>query len=56
MNELKVGDVVYLKSYKMLYMTVVWAGNNEIQCAYFNGNTQTFEKVKFPINAVIKVG
>ncbi len=56
MYELKVGDVVYLKSYKMLYMTVTWVGDNEIQCMYFNGTTQIFEKVKFPKNAVTKVG
>lgn len=56
MNELKIGDIVYLKSYKLLAMTVIWVNVDEVQCAYFNGTTQTFEKVKFPINAVVKVG
>lgn len=55
MNELKIGDVVYLDSEDRVDMTVVWVDDFEVTCAYFNGQTHIFEQVKFPINAVTKV-
>lgn len=55
MNELKIGDVVYLNSEDRVVMTVVWVDEDEVTCAYFNGQTHTFVQVKFPINAVTKV-
>ncbi len=58
MNELKIGDVVYLNSEDRIEMTVVWIDDYKVfaKCAYFNGQTHTFEKVEFPINALTKVG
>ena len=57
MNELKVGDIVYLKSEDRIEMTVIWIDEYETAtCAYFNSQTQTFERIQFPINALTKVG
>lgn len=36
MNQLNVGDVVYLNSEDDVKMTVVAVDDTEIQCAYFN--------------------
>ncbi|MDE6535252.1 MAG: YodC family protein [Muribaculaceae bacterium] len=57
MDELKIGDIVYLKSEDRIEMTVVWIDDYKTyaNCAYFNSHTHTFEKVEFPINALSKV-
>ena len=42
MNQLKVGDVVYLNSENGVKMTVTSVENGEIQCIYFNSSEQKF--------------
>ena len=57
MNELKVGDIVYLNSDDRIEMTVVWIDEYKTAtCAHFNSLTHIFERVQFPINALTKVG
>lgn len=59
MNELKVGDVVYLNSESRIYITVTYIDRNDaaLQGVYFNGDSKKFEYTpKLPIAAVTKVG
>lgn len=56
MNSFNIGDIVYLNSEDKVEMTVIWIDEYKtVTCAYFNSLTHTFEKVKFPINALSKV-
>lgn len=59
MNELKVGDVVYLNSESRIYITVTYINmsDNALQGVYFNGDSKKFEYTpKLPLAAVTKVG
>ncbi len=57
MNGFNIGDIVYLNSEDKVEMTVIWIDEYQTAtCAYFNSLTHTFEKVKFPIDALSKVG
>lgn len=42
MNQLKVGDVVYLNSEKDVPMTITSISDGEIQCIYFSKTEQKF--------------
>lgn len=55
MNELKVGDVVYLNSENRVKMTVSYVGDGEIECIYYNPTTHKFETtIMMPIGVVTK--
>ena len=57
MKEFKIGDIVYLNSEDKIEMTIVWIDEYKTAtCAYFNSLTHTFERVKFPISSLTKVG
>lgn len=57
MNEFRIGDIVYLNSEDKIEMTIVWIDEYKTAtCAYFNSLTHTFERVKFPISSLTKVG
>lgn len=56
MNDLKVGDVVYLNSDKEIPMTVASISDGEIQCIYFNQAEQKFvQTMAMPEDAVTPV-
>lgn len=58
MNELKIGDIVYLNSEKDVTMTVTYINTreNKVQCVYYNTSTQEFKYCPaIPIEAVTKV-
>lgn len=56
MNELKVGDVVYLKSGDSLQMIVSEITGNEIECIYFHPDEKKIvQTTKMPKEAVVKV-
>ena len=53
MNQLKVGDVVYLNSEDDVKMTIVAVDDTEIQCVYFNKvETKFVLTMALPIEAV----
>ena len=55
MNELKVGDVVYLNSENRVKMTVSYVSNGQIECIYYNPTTHKFETtITMPIGVVTK--
>ncbi len=55
MNELKVGDVVYLNSENRIKMTVSYIGDGMIECIYYNPSVNKFEAtMTVPINVVSK--
>lgn len=57
MNELKVGDVVYLNSEDRMQITVSFIENGYFQGVYFNADSKKFEYTpKLPIATVTKVG
>lgn len=58
MNELKVGDVVYLNSEPRINITITYInkGDNAFQGVYFNIDSKKFEYTpKLPIATVTKV-
>lgn len=56
MNEIKIGDVVYLNSAQLMTMTVVSISNGCLNGVYFNSDTKEFKITpKLPIAAVTKV-
>ena len=57
MNELKVGDIVYLNSEPRVYITVTYIDSrgNEMQGVYFNPDSKKFEFTPtLPIATVTK--
>lgn len=55
MNDIKIGDVVYLNSENRVKMTVSYVGNGQIECIYYNPSTHTFETtITMPIGVVTK--
>ena len=56
MNQLKVGDVVYLNSEKNVPMTVASVDNGEIQCIYFSKTEQKFvQTMAIPEEALVLI-
>lgn len=57
MNEIKIGDVVYLNSAQLITMTVISITNDgHLFGVYFNSDTKEFKTTpKLPIAAVTKV-
>lgn len=59
MNELKVGDVVYLNSESRICITITYINKSDgaLQGVYFNTDSKKFEYTpKLPLAAVTKVG
>ena len=57
MNELKIGDVVYLNSEDRIKITVSYLKNGYLQGVYFNIDSKKFEHTPdLPIATVTKVG
>lgn len=59
MNELKVGDVVYLNSESSIYITITYIDKSDdtLQGVYFNIDSKKFEYTpELPLAAVTKVG
>jgi uncharacterized protein YodC (DUF2158 family) len=54
-NELKVGDVVFLKSAEDIKMTITYLNEQKAQCHYLNRLTQTFSHVEFHVECLVKV-
>lgn len=57
MNELRIGDVVYLNSESRINITITYISNGDNTCqgTYFNTDSKKFEYTpKFPIATVTK--
>ena len=56
MNQLKVGDVVYLNSQDGVEMTVAEISDNGVECIYFNTTDRRFVRtIPMPADALTKV-
>ena len=56
MNELKIGDVVCLKSEERLQMTISEISGDEIECIYFHPTEKKIIRtIPMPKEAVVKV-
>ena len=56
MNQLKVGDVVYLKSEEKLRMIISEISGDEIECIYFHPTEKNIVRtIPMPQEAVVKV-